>query len=147
MTIQSNKEIQIELSNSDLSNQHYQLGNYVSFKDNIVKIDNLDTNADIIRVIDKNGEVYETAFSNLSPIKLTEETFAKMGYEPSTKEEKTMHTKLIYNIIINGKMYYIQGHVFKTGSIWNWNTITFHYFHQLQNLLSVIEPRYRLKMF
>ena len=124
----------------------YQYGNYVLFNnEEIMRVDGI--SKDLLDLTDENGTVYSLPYSKISGLPLSREIMKKFKVGATSIETKLLHTKIIYDISINGKIYRFFGHQYKDKHIWSFKDITIHYMHEFQNLLSLIEPRYKLKLF
>ncbi len=124
----------------------YQLDNYVLFKDKeYAKIFSI--NKDIIGVESKDYILATTAPSNISGIPLREKVLESLDLMPTSRQVNPLSIKLMYNIIVHGKIHRLYGHEFKDGAIWNLSGVSVRYFHEVQNIMTIIEPGYKIKLF
>lgn len=124
--------------------QRYQLGNYIVVNDlGDAKIINMSYSR--LTVLLTTGEEIDLEYDKIRPIILTEEVLNKEEFSLIRCIEYELHSMVSYEIKINGKMHYLRGFVVNAEYLWSFNTLTFRYLHQLQNIISIIEPGYDLK--
>jgi hypothetical protein len=129
-----------------IRNTRYQLGNYTLLFDTYkVKIIGLAEH--YVRVIMPDHLTYVSEsvdWDKVRPIDLTEEILLSIGFTFVTSKEYEHHKMTNYEIRINGKFYYIRGFLVNEEYLWSFLGLTLHYLHQLQNILSIIEPTYNV---
>ena len=127
-------------------NTRYQLGNYTLLSDRYrVKIVGLlDTSVRIEVPKSIEGLTEYINWDKIRPIELTEDILFEVGFTYVLSREYGLHKMTNYELRINGKFYYIRGFLVNDEYLWSFLGLTFRYLHQLQNILSIIEPTYNV---
>jgi hypothetical protein len=127
-----------------LENKRYQLGNYIKLLEGtVVKITTI--SQDNVEVI-LNDKQIKLEYGQIYPIIISEEIMQSFGFKRLRKTEYSLHKMISYEKIINGKMYYPKVFIYNDNIIWHMKDISFKYVHQLQNILSIIEPKYKITL-
>lgn len=130
----------------------YSIGNYFYLSGKEIIIKELHQNNYItigyndgvlLRVEDKDLRYIELGSNVLS--RLTSEGRVISKLLRSTELE--LHRKDDYAIDLRGKTFYMSGYLFEHKSIFYFSqTITLHYLHQFQNLISILNPEVSLEL-
>lgn len=129
----------------ELYNKTYQYGNYTTLKGSeIVKINGLDDSK--VTLEGEQGYIYVTGISDMVPLQIMPEILNKTGFTCIQTINELLHTRYIYEISINNRSQYLNGHVYKDKALWVFNGFNVVYFHMLQNLVKILDPRVELKL-
>jgi hypothetical protein len=93
---------------------------------------------------DKSKEA--VSWYHISPINLHVDVMVHLGFSLTRKTEHPHHMEYVMNIKINGRLYMARGIVLKDRSIWSFNNVSIRYLHQVQSLIWIIEPTYKIEL-
>ena len=132
---------------------HLSQGNYVYYSGGtIVQIKELHKD-NIVEVCYPDGTLVGTPERNLRFIELTGSNvllrLKSEGGLPVFSLLKTVkhlyHMKEDYSMNIAGMRFFLSGFIYEDKSIWNFShSVTLHYLHQLQNLVSILNADFQL---
>ena len=129
-------------------NTRYQLGNYTllidTYRTKIVGLSETSVRIEVPKSIEGLNDFVD--WDKVRPIELTEDILLSIGFTYVLKREHEFHKMTSYEIRINGKFYYIRGFLVNDEYLWSFLGLTFRYLHQLQNILSIIEPTYNVTL-
>jgi hypothetical protein len=115
----------------------YQLENIISLKNGeLLKIQEI--HKDKLGVTDIKGKTFRISYDAVIPVKITTEILEKFNFVLSSKKEEIIHVLYIYHLVSGSKLHHIRGYVYKNRSVWVYNNISLLYFHQLQNLFTIL---------
>lgn len=97
---------------------------------------------DNITVEDKEKNFQELYWRDVKPLEIKLEFLEQLGFQIIKTKQNYLHQEINGFIIINSKYYNIKGIVYDDKSLWVINTVSVRWIHQLQNLLSIIEPTF-----
>lgn len=123
----------------------YQLDNFILYSGQYGKITEL--NHHTVSFTDKDGLLRTEPYSSIKNIPINEALFKSLGLEPSWRETTILHVKMIFTLSLNGRLYYLKGHEFNKGALWTFNNFTIRYFHELQNMMKLLEPTHTFNLF
>ena len=126
-----------------ISSNTLSIGNYVIFNGHTVKVKGLQTDELLVEFSD--GTLLPVTYITVRPVDTLSHVLVSAGLKLQSSEEILSHTKEVYSIDILGKKYLITGLLLKDSTIWKFdNFISFHYFHQLQNICRLVNENFEL---
>lgn len=120
--------------------------NHVQYRGHTVKIKELHEYELIIQYSD--ATLLPVLYDNIQPIRTVSNVLISAGLTLQSSSKILNHTKEIYELNVLGKRYLITGMIFEDHNIWRFDMfLSFHYFHQLQNICRLVNPTFDLKLF
>ena len=124
----------------------YHLGDYAVLDEiGVVRVTGIDS--ETIVVVDDKLQEYFLNPDELKPLAISEYILEKTVFERYKIIKHPLHIEAIFTGHIHGKLYQLIGHIYDAKSIWQFNWTVIHHVHQLQSLLKIVEPKYRLVLF
>jgi hypothetical protein len=124
----------------------YQLNNYTTvMSKETVKLTRIGVY--VCEAQDRSGINEEYFTDSLQPLPITPELLKQAGCVEIEHKVETLHVKKTFEIKINKRSYYLNGYLYDGKSVWRFRDFTIHHFHQLQQILTMIEPRFQLELF
>jgi len=130
---------------NELYNQTYEYGNYTTIKGKEIVMVKAWAEGKIT-IEGEQGYWYETTIKDIVPLVVTPEVLNKTIFTCVHSVNELLHTRFIYEIQLNKRMHYLNGHVYRDKAIWTFCGLNIVYFHTLQNLLRIIDPKVVLKL-
>ena len=123
----------------DMSNKRYQLDNYVKdWGHRVVKIVGLDHKKVTVDYGEDNQATLE--WHDIFPIPIKVNLLVQMGFSLLEEKRNPYHVKYSMSTIILGRHYNATGIEYDNKSLWNFSNTSVLYIHQLQNIMSIINP-------
>jgi len=119
--------------------KRYQVGNLVqdwTGEDLIVE----EVKRDGLSVRYNNGNVLFLEWHDLSPCPITKNSMMSIGFDVVGERVNTFHTELSMTSLIRGKFYNAKGYLYEDRSLWTFHGVSVLYIHQIQNIMSIIDP-------
>jgi len=120
--------------------EQYQIGNNVYYNNHYVKL--LELYKDKCLIQYQDGTQLYVSYNEIKPIVLEDKVLKDWGSKVVTERVYEFHKMRSYEVNVRGKIYFLKGYIYADNSIWHFNTMSLHYFHQLQNLCKIINPEY-----
>jgi hypothetical protein len=122
-------------------NKRYQLGSYVNVKHlGVSSIKGMDDEMVTIYSDEKLPWHY------IKPLEISEDHMIDIGFELLKKISNPHHMDINMCIRINGRFYFARGIVYDDKSIWSFYGSGVRYVHQLQQLIWIIEPTFKINL-
>lgn len=123
----------------DASNKRYQLGNYVKdWGHRVVRIVGIDYKNLSVNYGEDNHATLE--WHDIFPIPIKANLLVQMGFSLLEEKRNPYHVKYSMSIVILGRHYNATGIEYDNKSLWSFSNTSILYVHQLQNILSIINP-------
>jgi hypothetical protein len=122
-----------------INNKRYQIGNYIQdWQKKIAMVKEIDQRGILAQYAEE--ATYKLEWHDITPLNIKVDLLHEMGFETIKQKENPYHRDLSLATRVNGKFYNIRGIVYDDKAIWVFQGITVLYVHQVQNILSIIEP-------
>jgi hypothetical protein len=126
-------------------NLGYQIGNYIKDWDQRLAIVKEITQRGICSLYE-NSEQKEVPWQDVYPVIITVDLLKQVGFSVIKDKTNPYHRDVAMTGVINGKFYNCRGILYEDKSLWSLHNISVRYFHQIQNILYIIEPSIELKI-
>ena len=121
-------------------NKRYQLGNYIQdWRKNVATIKEIDQKG--IMALYAEDVSHYLEWHDFSPLEIKVDLLEQMGFAIVKKKQNMYHQDISMAINLNGKFYNTRGIIYEDKNIWTFQGITVLYVHQIQNIISIIEPK------
>lgn len=125
--------------------KRYQLGNYAGdWRDILVMVKEISDRGIVGEYED--GVVKEIPWQDVKPLDITVDLLKQIGFGMIKNKEHNFHREVVMATIINGKHYNCKGILYDDHSLWVLAGISVRYFHQVQNIMSILEPTIDLRV-
>ena len=117
----------------------YQLGNYIQdWQKKIAMVVEINQKGVLAEYADT--QTYFLEWHDLKPIEIKIPIMIEMGFSIAREKDNPYHKEVGMSILLGGKFYNARGIVYDDKSIWVFNSVTVLYVHQIQNIISIIDP-------
>lgn len=87
-----------------------------------------------------NNQTYFLEWHDMKPLEITVQLMKEMGFTVAREKDNPYHKEIGMSILLGGKFYNSRGIIYNDRSIWTFNSTTLLYLHQIQNIISIIDP-------
>jgi hypothetical protein len=123
----------------------YQLGNYIKdWQKKVAMIIEIDQKGVLAEYLD--NKTYKLEWHDFKPIEISVPLMVEIGFSVVKEKDNPYHKDVSMTTVLNGKFYNARGVLYKGNSIWTFNNITVIYLHQVQNIISIIDPTKTLQV-
>ena len=117
----------------------YQLGNYIQdWQKKIAMVVEINQKGVLAEYADK--QTYFLEWHDLKPLEIKIPIMIEMGFSIAREKDNPYHKEIGMSILLGGRFYNARGIVYDNRSIWVFNSVTTLYIHQIQNIISIIDP-------
>jgi hypothetical protein len=122
-------------------NKRYQLGNYIQdWRKNVAMVKEIDQKGILASYYDDHIS-HHLEWHDFSPLEIRVDLLEEMEFVLIKRKQNMYHQDISMAINLNGKFYNARGIIYEDNNIWTFQSITVLYIHQIQNIISIIEPR------
>ena len=93
-----------------------------------------------------DSQTYFLEWHDMKPLEITVQLMKEMGFTLAREKDNPYHKEIGMSIILGGKFYNSRGIIYNDRSIWTFNSTTLLYIHQIQNIVSIIDPNINLRI-
>jgi hypothetical protein len=125
--------------------KRYQLGNYIQdWQKKIAMV--VEINQKGILAEYANNQTYFLEWHDMKPLEITVQLMKEMGFTVAREKDNPYHKEIGMSILLGGKFYNSRGIIYSDRSIWTFNSTTLLYVHQVQNIISIIDPNINISI-
>ena len=123
----------------------YQLGNYIQdWQKKIAMVVEINQKGILAEYAD--NQPYFLEWHDMKPLEVTVQLMKEMGFSVAREKDNPYHKEIGMSILLGGKFYNSRGIIYNDRSIWTFNSTTLLYIHQIQNIVSIIDPNINLRI-
>jgi len=128
-----------------ITSRGFQIGNYLKYYAQVVSIAELRTSDCVIRFTD--GTLLAVWYDQLSYLAMESDVLVQIGCTLLSKTELPLHKKSVYKMDILGRNYFIHMIEHSDRIILRFDSwgFTFRYLHELQNICTLVNPKFVLQ--
>lgn len=93
-----------------------------------------------------DNQTYFLEWHDMKPLEITVQLMKEMGFTVAREKDNPYHKEIGMSILLGGKFYNSRGIIYNDRSIWTFNSTTLLYIHQIQNIVSIIDPNTNLRI-
>lgn len=120
-------------------NKRYQLENIVQdWTGEIVVVKEVRQTGLLVKYAN-DSEVF-LEWRDLEPVLIRKNTMIDLGFSVVGEKVNPFHIELSMATMIRGKFYNAKGYLYDDRSLWTFHGVSVLYIHQVQNIMSIIDP-------
>lgn len=123
----------------------YQIGNYIQdWQKKIAMVVEINQKGVLAEYAD--DQAYFLEWHDVKPLEIKIPIMVEMGFSIAREKDNPYHKEIGMSILLGGKFYNARGIVYENRSIWVFNNVTLLYVHQVQNIISIVDPSKSLQV-